>query len=235
MGGRVDRPANHLEIPFARFVEQVRGHQVAANGKLPCADFHGFLEGILDLAIEQQADHQRGVDVSQAGENDGIEGNNHHAGDFPGFAKSADQGMFAAPESIGLQFQVEDHIVFLGKYEYFFEGRNALSDKLAGKPGASIEAPDFRERHMLNRAVTAVGTINGVVMDGDKMRVERQLQVRLDEGDSLRNGSPEGGKRIFRSVTGSTAMGNRQHAKGNLLGNRAGKDVPRGARFPLVC
>jgi hypothetical protein len=49
------------------------------------------------------------------------------------------------------------------------------------------------------------------------------LQVGLDEGEALRNGSPEGGKRVFRSVTGSTAMGNRQHARGNLLGNRAGK------------
>ena len=227
MGGRVDRPANHLEIPFARLVEQVRGHQVAANGQLPRPNFHGFLAGILDLAIEQQTDHERGVDVSQAGENDGIEGNNHHSGDFPGFAKGADQGVFATPESIGLQFQVEDHIVFLGEDEDFFEGRYALSNKLAGKPGARIEAPDFRERHMLNRPVTAGGTINGVVVDCDKMRVARQLQVGLDEGEALRNGSPEGGKRIFRSVTGSTAMGNRQHAKGNLLGNRAGQDVPR--------
>jgi hypothetical protein len=67
------------------------------------------------------------------------------------------------------------------------------------------------------------------------MRVARQLQVGLDEGDALCNGSPEGGKRIFRSVTGSTAMGYRQHAKNNLLGNRAGGNVPRGARSPVVC
>jgi len=82
MGGRVDRPANHLEIPFARFVEQVRGHQVAADGKLPRADFHGFLKRILDLAIEQQAEHERGIDVPQTEENDGIKRNNHHAGNF---------------------------------------------------------------------------------------------------------------------------------------------------------
>jgi len=227
VGGRIDRPTHHLEIPFARFMEQVRGHQVAANGQLPRANFHGFLVGILDLTIEQQADHERRVKISQAGENDGIEGNNHHAGDFPGFAKSADQGVFATPEAVGFQLQIEDHIVFLGEYEYFLEGGYALSNKFAGKPRARIEAPDFRERHMLNGAVTAGGTINGVVVDGDKMRVARQLQVGLDEGEALRNGSPEGGKRIFRSVTGSTAMGNRQHAKGNLLGNRAGQDVPR--------
>ena len=235
MGGRVDRPANHLKIPLARFVEEIRRHQVAANGKLPRADFHGFLVGILDLAVEQQAAHECRVDVSQAGENDGIEGNHHHPEDFPGFAKSADQGVLAAPEAAGFQLQVEDHIVFLGKYEYFFKGRNALSDEFAGKPGARIEAPEFRERHMLNRTVTAGGTIDGLVMNGDKMRVARQLQVGLDEGDALCNGSPEGGKRIFRSVTGSTAMGYRQHAKNNLLGNRAGGDVPRGARSPVVC
>jgi len=235
MGGRIDRPANHLEIPLARFVEEVRRHQVAANGKLPRTDLQRFLEGILDLPIEQQAEHERGVDVSQAKENGGVEGDNHHAGDFPGFAESADQGVFAAPEGAGFQLQVEDHIVFLGKYEYFLEGRYALSREFAGKPGARIEAPDFRERHMLNRAMAAGGTINGLVMDGDKMRVARQLQIGLDEGDALCNGSPESGKRIFRGVTGSTAMGYRQHAKNNLLGNRAGKDVPREARFPVVC
>src|SRR5208337_3560290 len=109
---------------------------------------------------------------------------------------------FAAPEAVGFQLQIKDHIVFLGEDEDFFEGRYALSNKLAGKPGARIEAPDFRERHMLNRAVTAGGTINSVVVDGDKMCVARQLQVGLDEGEALRNGSPEGGKRIFRSVTG---------------------------------
>lgn len=235
MGGRVDRPAHHLEIPFARFVEQVRGHQVAANGQLPRADFQGFLARVLDLAIEQQTEHESRVDVSQAGENDGIKGNNHHAGDFPGFAKSADQGVFPTPETVGFQLQVEDHIVFLGKYEYFLKGRYALSDEFAGKPGARIEAPDFRERHVLNRTVTPSGTINSVVMDGDKMRVARQLQVGLDEGDSLRQGPPESGKRVFRSVSGSTAMGNRQHAKSNLLGNRAGRVIPREARFPFVC
>lgn len=235
MGGRIDGPTNHLEIPFARFVEEVRRHQVAANGKLPRTDFHGFLIGVLDLAIEQQAHHEGRVDVSQAGKNGRIEGNNHHPGNFPGFAENADQGVLAAPEAAGFQLQVEDHIVFLGKYEYFFKGRNALSDEFAGKPGARIEAPDFRERHMLNRAVTAGGTINGLVMNCDEMRVARQLQVGLDEGDSLSNGSPEGGKRIFRGVTGSTAMGYRQHAKNNLLGNRTGGDVPRGARSPVVC
>jgi len=171
MGGRVDGPANYLEIPLARFVEEIRRHQVAANGKLPRADFQGFLEGILDLPIEQQTDHEGGVDVSQVEENGGVKGNNHHAGDFPGFAKSADQGVLAAPEAAGFQLQVEDHIVFLGKYEDFFKGRYALSDEFAGKPGARIEAPDFRERHMLNRTVTAGGTIDGRVMNSDKMRV----------------------------------------------------------------
>jgi hypothetical protein len=51
----------------------------------------------------------------------------------------------------------------------------------------------------------------------------------------LRDGPPKGGKRVFRSVTRSTAMGNRQHAKSILLGNRAGNDVPMGARSPIVC
>jgi len=235
MGGRVDGPANHLEIPLARFVEEIRRNQVAANGKLPRTNFQGFLVGILDLAIEQQAEHQGRVDVSQVKENDGIEGNNHYTGDFPRFAQSADQGVFPAPESAGLQLQVEDHIVFLGEYEYFFERRYALSDEFAGKPGPRIEAPDFRERHVLNRAVTPGGTINRLVMDGDQMRVTRQLQIGLDEGDALRYGPPEGGKGIFRSVTRSTTMGNRQHAKSNLLGNRAGKPIPRGARFPVKC
>ena len=173
MGGRVDGPANHLEIPLARFVEEIRRNQVAANGKLPRADFQGFLAGVFDLAIEQQAEHEGRVNVSQAGENDGVEGNNHHARDFPGFAKSADQGVLAAPEAAGFQLQVEDHIVFLGEYEDFFKGRNALPDEFAGKPGPRIEAPDFRERHMLNRTVTAGGTIHGRVMNGDKMRVAR--------------------------------------------------------------
>lgn len=201
MGGRVDGPANHLEIPLARFVDEVWGHQVAAHGKLPRPNFHGLLVGVLDLAIEQQADHEGGVNVSQVEENDGIEGNYHHAGNFPGFAQRADQRVFPAPESAGLQLQVEDHIVFLGEYEDFFERGYAFSDEFAGKPGPRIEAPDFRERHMLNRAVSPGGTINRLVMDGDQMRVTRQLQIGLNEGDALRYGPPERGKGIFRSVT----------------------------------
>ena len=225
MGGGIDGPGNHLEIALAGFEEEIRRHQVAANGKLARTDFQSLLKGIRDGAIEQQADHEGRIDFSQAGEDYGIERDDHDARDFAGFAQSADQGMLSAPKAAGFQLQVEDNIVFLGKFENFFESGDTLADEFAGKPSACIKTPDFREGHVLNRAVAAGGTINCLVMDGHEMGVAGKLQVGFDEGDALRHGSPEGGQRIFRSVTRSTAMGNGQHASSNLLGNRAGRGV----------
>ena len=72
-------------------------------------------------------------------------------------SRSADQGVFAAPESIGLQFQVEDHIVFLGKCEDFFEGWYALSNKLAGKPPPITYPAAYVVNGQLAHTYTATG------------------------------------------------------------------------------
>lgn len=218
---RVYRPADHLQVALSRLLQKLRRHQIATHRDLPRTNLHSLLERILHLPLEKQAGQQGRLDPAKAGKNRGLERNDHHPCDFGGIAKSADQHVFTAPEATWFEFEVENNVVFLGKFENFLQRGNALPGEIAREPCARVEFPDLRHGEVVNRTAAIGSPVDGLVVNGDKMRVPRELQVRLNKGYALREGTAKSRKSVFRRITGSATMGNSEHRLGFSVSNRA--------------
>ena len=211
MGLLIDRPTHDLEIIFAGICEKSGSDEVAADCQLAGADFYGALDGIFELAFEEEAGHQCWLDFAERFENRGVEGNYDGAGDFTGTAKSPDQGVFAAPGAGRFQFQIEDDVMFFGELENFFERGDALAGKFAAEPGAGVEAAEFGQGEIVNFAFAVCGAVDGVVMDGDEAGVAGELEIGFDEGGAERDGAAEGGQSVFGRVAGGASMCDYEH------------------------
>jgi len=207
VGGGVDGPANYLEIPLVCFLEKIGCDEVAAHGELPRTNFDGFFERVVEFSIMKKPGHQGRLDFAKIRENGRVEGNDDDPGNFAGIAQVAYQGMFAAPEAAGLEFEIEDHVVLAGEFEDFYEGRDAFADEFAGEPRTGVEAASLGEGHVMDVAFAAGGAIHGFVMDGNEMSIAGKVQIGFNEGDALGNRAAESGQRIFRGVTRGAAMG----------------------------
>jgi osmotically-inducible protein OsmY len=199
------------------FVQEIGSDEIAANRNLARADVRGFRQDVFDLIVEKKPGHQRGLHAAKPFENGGLERDDHDASDLLGFAKSADERMLPSPEPIGLQFKVENDIVLAGKFQDFDERGDALAHEFAAKPGAGIEAANFGECHALNGALTGSGSVDGLVVESDEVRVASEMKIGLNESDAQRGGAAEGSKGVLRGVTGSSAMSNGKHGRENLL------------------
>jgi len=218
VGGRVDGPADNLQVALVSFLKEIGSDQVAANGELPGANFLSLVEGIFDFPFVEQAGHQRGFDLADAGKNSGLERNYDDAGDFGGIAECADKSVFTAPERAGLNFEIKDDIVFAREFENFFESGNAFTNKFTGEPGARVEAARFGEGEPLDGAVAIGGAFQSFIVNGNEVGVAGEVKIGFDEGGALGDGATESSKRIFRRVAGGTTMGDGQHEGGVLLG-----------------
>ena len=155
----IHRPADNLQIEAAGFRNHPRGDEIAADSDLASADFEGAFEGALDLAVEEKAGHQSGLGLAQSGEDGRIKRDDDGAGDFAGFAKSADEGVLAAPGARRLQFEIKDDVVLFCEFEDFFKGGNAFAGEFAAKPGAGVEAAELGEGEIVNGALAAGGAV----------------------------------------------------------------------------
>jgi len=218
VGGRVDGPADNLQVAFMSFLEEIGGDQVATNGKLAGANFLSLVEGIFDLPFVEQAGHQRGFDLAEAGKNGGLEGNYDNSRNFGGITECADKSVFTAPERAGLNFEIKDNIVFARELQNFFERGDTFTDEFAGEPGAGIEAARFGEGELLDGAVAIGGAFQSFVVNGNEVCVAGEVKIRFDESNALGDGATKSSKRIFRRVAGGTTMGDGQHEGGVLLG-----------------
>jgi hypothetical protein len=211
VSGVVYGPAYDLQIFFSRGGEEPGGNQVAANRELAGADFESAFEGLFDLAVVEQRGHERGLDFANGGENAGVEGDDHGACNLAGFAQVADEGMFPAPGARGLQLEIKNDVVFFCEVENFVESGKTFAGKLAAEPRAGIEAANFGEGHVVDRAFAVGGTIHGLIVDSYEAGVAGQLQIGLDKSGAERDGFLEGRQSIFGRVTGSAAVSDQQH------------------------
>lgn len=173
VGGRVDGPANDLQVALVSGFDEIWGDEIAANGQLTSADLGGAVERIVDFAVIQKAGHEGGVDLAKGGENGGIKRDDHDARDFRGIAKAADQSVFSAPEAVRFQLEIENDVVLFGEFEDFGECGDTFADEFAGEPRTGIEAADFRKGEALNFALAAGGAVNGFIVNGDEVGVAR--------------------------------------------------------------
>jgi hypothetical protein len=216
VSGIVDGPADHLKVAFVGFVQEIRSNEISADGNLARSDVRGFRQDVLDLIVEKKAGHQRGLQPAKPFENAGVERDDHDASDLLGFAESADERMLSSPEAIGLQFEIENDVVFAGKFQDFRECGDALTHEFTAKPGTGIEAANFGKRHGLDGALTGGGAIDGLVVEGDKVRVASEVKIGLNKSDAQRGGAAEGSQGVLRGITGSSTMSNSKHGRENL-------------------
>ena len=228
MGGGIDGPADHLKVALVGFLEEVGGHEISTDGELPRADFNSFFEGILNFSVVQQAGHQRGLEFTEASENDRIERDHHDARNFAGVAQIADERVFTTPEAARLEFQIEDHIVLAGKFENLDESGDAFADEFASEPGAGIEAADFGEGELVDGAVPAGGAVDGIVVDGHKVRITGEVKIGFDEGNTLGDSPAKRRQGIFRGVSRGAAMRDGQHVNSVFREVRATVKQERG-------
>src|SRR5579864_9260490 len=120
--------------------------------------------------------------------------------------------MLSAPRAAGLQFQVENHVVFFRELENFLERRYTLPGELAAEPRAGIQATQVRQGKVVHGPLAIGGAVDGGVVNGDKTGVAGELQIGFDERSALRDSLAKGCQCIFRRVAGSSAMGNHQHS-----------------------
>jgi len=217
------------------FLQEIGSDEIAADGNLARADVRGFRQDVFDLMVVKKPGHQRRLQAAKPFENAGIERDDHDPGDLLGFAKSADQRVLPSPETIGFQLQVENDIVLAGKLQNFGKRGDALAHEFAAKPGAGIEAANFRERHSLDGALTGGGAVNGFVVESDEVRVASEVKIGFNESDAQRSGAAEGSQGVLRGVAGSPTMSNGKHGRENLLRENAGRIFRQRARFPVVC
>src|SRR5690348_7328029 len=119
--------------------------------------------------------------------------------------------MLSAPGTAGLQLQIKYHVVLFRKFQYFLEGRDALSGILASEPRAGVQPAQRGKRLIVHFSLPVGGAVHGVVVDGDKARVTGKLQVGFDKRGSQSHSFLESGERIFRGVPGGSAMPDDQH------------------------
>jgi len=227
MCGGVYGPADHLQVAFSRLLQKVGRQEIAAHRDLPRANLDRFLERVLNLAVEKQAGHQRRLNPAKAGKNCGVKRDDDNPGDFRGIAKRADQNVFPAPKAAWFEFQVENDIVFSGKLEDLLQRGNAFSREITREPCARVELPDLRHGQIVNGSTTIGGPIDGLVVNGHKVRIAGQSEVGLYKGYALRESAAKGGKSVFRRITGSTTMGNGEHVAGFLREQSGGYKTGR--------
>ncbi len=119
--------------------------------------------------------------------------------------------MLAAPGAGRLQLQIKHHVVLLCELQNLFQRRNALAGKFAAEPRARVEAPQFAQRQIVHFAMPVCRAIDRIVMNGDKSRVARKLQVGFDKRGAQRDGALERRQRIFRRVARGPAMCDDKH------------------------
>jgi hypothetical protein len=222
VGRVVNGPADHLKIAFVGFLQEIRSHEIAANGNLASADVRSFLEDVFDLIVEKKAGHQRGLQAAKPFENSNVERDDHDASDLLSFAKSANERVFSSPEAIGLQFEIENDIIFAGKFQDFRERGDALTHEFAAKPGTGIQAANLGKGHGLDGALARRGAVDGFVVKGDKVRIASEMKIGLNESDAQRGGATESSQGVLRGITGGSTMSNRKHGRANLLQENAG-------------
>ena len=76
--------------------------------------------------------------------------------------------------------------MFFCEVENFVEGGGSVAGKLAAEPGAGIEAANFGEGHVVDRAFAVGGAIHGFVVNGHEASVAGQLQIGLDKSSAER-------------------------------------------------
>ena len=211
MSGMVDGPADHLQIFFVRLLKQRRSNQIAAHHQLARANFQGFLDGLFHLSVVKQSRHYRGLDFADVQDQGRVKRDGDGAGNFPGLTQRADQSVLSSPRTARLQFQVKHDVVLFRELKDFLEGRNTLAGKSAAEPGARIQVSQFREREFVHRAFSVGGAVHRRIVDGDEMRVARQLQIRLDKRRAQSYGFAERRQSILRRVSRCSAMGDHQH------------------------
>src|SRR6516164_1910270 len=114
--------------------------------------------------------------------------------------------MFPTPKTVGLEFEIKDHVVLFREIENLLESRNALTHELARKPGTGVEPADFGQCQLMDGTLTIGGAIDGFVVDGDEVSVASQVQVGFDKSGALRDRAAKSGQRIFRGVAGCASV-----------------------------
>src|SRR2546425_2265916 len=135
------------------------------------------------------------------------------AGNLARLSERMNEGMFRPPGIAQFQFEVKHHVVTPGKIENLIECGNAFPGKVAAEPGARVQLAKLRQRMLVHRPAAVGGALEHIVVQGEEVRVARKMQVGLNERCAQRHRAPEGGQRIFRRVTGSSAMRDRQHGR----------------------
>ena len=175
-------PAYDLQVFFSRGGQQPGTDQIAADSQLARADFESSIEGLFNLAVEEQAGHQGRFNFSDIGQNCGVEGNNDSSRNFTRRSQSADERVFASKGAARLHLQVKDDVVFFGEIEDFIEGGDSFAGEFAAEPGTGVQAAQFGEGHVVNGAFPVSGAIHGFIVNGHQARIASQLQIGFDEG-----------------------------------------------------
>jgi hypothetical protein len=214
----VNGPANHLEVTFVSFSQEIGSNKVSPHSNLARPDRQGLGESIFGLMVKEKPGHQRRLKPSESFENAGVKRNDDDTSDLAGIAKSADERVFSSPETIGFQLEVENDIVLARELQDFQEGGDALPHEFTAKPGSGVEATNLGKGHSLDGALTGGGAVDGFVMQGYEVGVAREVKISLNERNAQRDSAAKRGQGVLRGVSGSTTMSNGMHERKDLHG-----------------
>ena len=103
-----------------------------------------------------------------------------------------------------------------GPGKEFIERRDLLSGKAAGEPRSGIESPDQRKRRPGNPFGNSAGPFQGQIVHDDPAFFGCQLDIELDDIRFSPDSLLEGGKGIFRRISGRSAMSEYENLFRNL-------------------